>query len=73
MAVESIDIQYVGNYRPAPISRAYDTTYWTSEVHFNGQAHCVADAAGMNDVRQNVVNLIPYVATALPENGLAQI
>lgn len=60
MAVESIDIQYVGNYRPKPTSRAYDKTFWTSEVHFNGQSHCMVDAAGMNDDRQNVVNMIPY-------------
>ena len=60
MATENADITYIGKYRPTSICRAFDNVFWTSEVVFNGQSYCVVDAAGINDNKQNVVNLIPY-------------
>ena len=60
MAIEYLDIEYVGNYRPTPICRACDKSFWTSEVHYKGQSHYVVDAAGVDDNKRDVVNLIPY-------------
>lgn len=60
MDMEKLDIQYVGDYRPAPNCRARDKSFWTSEVVINGQMRRVIDAAGMNDSKQSIVNLIPY-------------
>ena len=53
-------IRYMGNYRPAPGSRAFDKAFWTSDVVFAGQSYRVVDAAGMDDSGHDVVNLIPY-------------
>lgn len=60
MDTEKPDIQYVGNYKPTSSCRAFNTSFWTSEVVINGQKRRVIDAAGMNDHQQSIVNLIPY-------------
>jgi len=60
MDTEKPDIQYVGNYKPTSSCRAFSTSFWTSEVVLNGHHRRVIDAAGMNDGKQSVVNLIPY-------------
>ena len=53
-------IHYMGNYRPVQGSRAFEKSFWTSDVVFAGQSYRVVDAAGIDDSGHDVVNLIPY-------------
>lgn len=62
--MENLDVEYIGNYRPAAIGRAADKLFWTSDVILNGKSHRVVDAAGMDSAGRNVVNLIPYGANS---------